>query len=251
MAGCMGPSDEALQQKLLDDPRVKAAVVKAGENSLKDPAVQAKMIEVAQEKGPEYAQMAQQKMSAWASDPEVQAKAYYCAGTAGKYLGNAGEGFIDLVEQGPVGVRLLAFASGSLSCTYAVMFSLNLGSFVSNMPGFIVAIYQVIFALTTMLFEAPASLVAKIPAVTSYQDLLIAHCKFLSEVLGRGLFYIFQGSLWLAFSTWKAPLCFVTGCVVTFVGILHVIMYYGKLGTVATKMRAGYERVQARISERA
>ena len=32
------------------------------------------------------------------------------------------------------------------------------------------------------------------------QDMLLDKCKFLSETLGRGGFYIFQGTLWLCFA---------------------------------------------------
>jgi len=239
--------DSDLQNKLLADPRVKDAIAKAGQDAMKDPAVQQKIKEVAMEKGPEYAQKAAEQMQAWASDPEVQAKAYYYAGTAAKYAGTiaagAGDSTITLIEQGPAGVRVLAFAAGCLSCTVAVMSIMDIGKHLFNPAGLLVSGYQIVFSLTTMVFEAPASVVTNIPGITKYQDMLIEHCKFISEVMGRGLFYLFQGSLWLTFAGLDKMLHFVAGIVLVAVGALHVVMYFGGLQEVATKMRGGYDQI--------
>merc|ERR1712176_1277169 len=106
--------------------------------------------------GPVYAEQAKAAVQEWASDPEAQARAYYMAGLAGRYLGSAGNSAISLIEQGPVGVRLLAFSGGCISCAYAVLFCTSLGDFFANMSGFLVSNYQLIFSLTTVVFEAPS-----------------------------------------------------------------------------------------------
>lgn len=200
------------------------------------------IVQTAQQKFPEYAAVAQAKAQEWAKDPEVQAKAYHYAGVAGQYLGSAGEVTVGLVEQGPTGVRLLAFAAGVLSCVNAFMFCTNVGNLVFSLAVYIVSGYQVVFSVTTMIFEAPPNVIEKVPGITAYQDLLIDKAKFISEVLGRGLFYFFQGTLWLAFADVTKLLNMATGFVMAFVGVLHIAMHFGKLGEVASKMRQGYER---------
>jgi len=237
-------ADAAMQQKLLSDPQVQEAMKKAGTDALKDPAVQSAIVKAAQEKFPEYASQAQAKATEWAKDPAVQAKAKEYAGQAAQYLGQAGEATIGLVEQGPTGVRLLAFGAGVLSCVNAVLYCLDIGHLL-NVVVMVVSGYQIVFSVTTMIFEAPPNIIEKIPGITSYQDLLMEKAKFISEVLGRGLFYIFQGSLWLAFANLTKVLDLVTGSVMVFVGVLHIFMHFGHLGTVAQKMREGYQKLNA------
>lgn len=243
----MASVDADMQKKLLSDPAVQAAVKKAGADALKNPEVQAQILKTAKEKFPEYASAAHQKAKEWANDPAVQAKAMEYAGLVGAYLGQAGEVGIGLVEQGPTGVRILAFGAGVLSCVNAVMYCLDVGHLL-NFVVWIVSGYQIVFSITTMIFEAPPSVIEKIPVITGYQDMLMEKAKFLSEVLGRGLFYIFLGSLWLAFASLTKVLDLVTGCVLVFVGLLHVFMHFGKLNAVAQKMREGYQKLGAAAS---
>ncbi|CAL1170568.1 unnamed protein product [Cladocopium goreaui] len=51
--------------------RVQAAIKKAGEDALSDPAVQTEILKVAQEKFPEVASAAKDKILEWANDPQV------------------------------------------------------------------------------------------------------------------------------------------------------------------------------------
>lgn len=239
-----------MQTAMLQDPAVQAAIQKAGTNALGNPEVQAQMLKVAKDKFPEYADIARAKSQEWASDPEVQAKAYHYAGVAGRAaeatLGKGGEYTMGLIEQGPTGVRVIAFAAGVASCANAVLFCLGVGHLV-KIVAYVVCVYQFAFSVTTMIFEAPPSVVENIPGITKYEDMLIEKAKFLSDVLGRGLFYIFQGSLWLCFSNIRDKFSFmdlIVGLFLVFVGFLHVAMHYGKLGEVASKMREGYSRMK-------
>jgi len=237
---------DAMQTAVLQDPAVQAAVQQAGKDALNDPKVQEMMIKTAKEKFPQYADVAVAKASQWAKDPEVQAKAHHYAGVAGHAamaaVGRSGEITLGLVEQGPTGVRVLAFAASVASCVNAVMFCLGVGNLLS-VVAYVVCAYQLIFAISSLIFEAPPSVMEKIPGITKYQDMLIDKAKFVSEVLGRGLFYIFQGSLWLAFANITKILDLAVGGSLVFVGVLHIAMHFGKLGTVASKMRSGYERL--------
>lgn len=242
-------ADADMQKKLLSDPAVQAAVQKAGEDALKNPEVQAKIVQVAKEKFPELAATAQAKCQEWANNPEVQAKALHYAGEAGRYVGQlAGKG-VALVEQGPSGVRVLGFIASIASCVNAIEFCMHPESALLSIFTYVISGYQIIFSLTTIIFEAPPSVIEKIPAVTKYQDMLIDKAKFISELQGRAIFYIFQGSLWLAFADLTELLDIATGLGMMFVGLLQMAIHFGKLGEVAAKMRQGYERVTPPGSE--
>merc|ERR1719321_756219 len=95
----------------------------AGQKALSDPKVQAMIVQQFKENFPKYAEQASAQVQAWAADPEVQAKAKQYAGMAGamavEYAGKAGEQFISLIEQGPMGIRILAFGGGVASCVNA------------------------------------------------------------------------------------------------------------------------------------
>jgi len=239
-----------MQNVMLKDPAVQAAIQKAGTDALGNADVQAQMMKVAKDKFPEFGDLARSKSQEWAKDPEVQAKAYHYAGVAGRIaeatVGKAGEHTMGLVEQGPAGVRVLAFAAGIASCVNAVLFCLGVGHLV-KIVAYVVCVYQFAFSLTTMIFEAPPSVIEKFPGISGYEDMLIEKAAFLSDVLGRGLFYIFQGSLWLCFSNIRDSFSFmdlIVGLYLVVVGLLHVAMHYGKLGEVASKMRDGYSRMK-------
>lgn len=237
-----------MQDKLLQDPAVQAKLKEAGEKALNDPAVQQMIVKVAKDKFPEYAGKAADAAKAWAQDPAVQAKAkeYGAAALAlaSKELGEAGDKVIGLIEQGPTGVRILTFGAECMCCATAVMALINVGEALGALAVYVVSVYQLLFAITAMTFEAPATVIEKIPGLTHYQDMIMEKAKFMSEVLGRGIFYIFQGTLWLAFASFAKMLNFLTGVVMICIGLLHIAMHYGQLQTVASKMKAGYEKVQ-------
>jgi hypothetical protein len=233
-------ASQALLESALRDPKVQEMVRQKGQQAMQDPAVQNAVMKYCQENGPQAAEAAKAKMQAWAADPEVQAKAKHYASQAGVAFGQAAEHGISLVEQGPTGVRLLAFIAGCASCICAVMTFMDVGNLLGHLAAAIVAGYQIIFSVSTIIFEAPPSVIEKVPGINGYQEMLIDHAKFMSEVMGRGLFYVFQGTLWLALSELHKIFNLAVGASLIAVGLLHVAMYYGKLDTVATKMRQGY-----------
>merc|ERR1711920_663865 len=109
-----------------------------------------------------------------------------------------------------------------------------------------IAQYQLLFALTTMLFEAKPEWIAKGPSLSSYQDMLITYCNFITLALGRGLFYIFQGSLWLALMPTLISLDFFVGLALTFVGAMHVAMHFGVMPQhIAAKAREAMDKAKA------
>jgi len=263
--GSCGPAAMSTQDELaaalLENPQVKEAMAKAGSDAMNNPDVQAAIQKAAQEQGgaiaaklqaegPEMAKKAMDKAMAMAGDPAVQAKAKEYAAQAGamarQYGGQAAEQFMAKIEQGPAGVRFLAFLGSCASVGFAVMTlinPINALAFVS----YIVSIYQLIFAFSTVIFECPPEYIEKVPKVKEYQELLEKKCNFLTDVGGRGMFYIFQGTLWLTMMELFDITLLALGCYLIFIGVLHVAMHYDIApGKVAAKMRDGYAEVSSR-----
>lgn len=237
----MAGVDPAVQDKILQDPQVQAAVKKAGQDALSDPAVQAEILKVAKEKFPEAASAAKDKIMEWANDPEVQKQAYQYAGIAAEKVWQSVSQVGSLIEQGPAGVRVLAFVGGVAALAQSIWVLLGLMSPISastQIPKYVVHFYQLFFATTTMLFEAKPEWIQKVPGLNDYQDLLINKAKFLAEATGRGLFYGFQGTLFLCFGSLTAPVELVIGLWFLFMAMLHILMGFGVMPQeVAKKMQ--------------
>lgn len=216
----------------MQDPRVQAAIREAGEAALKDPKVQAQLMATCKEKFPEYAESASAKISQWGNDPEMQAKAKVYASQAGtmalSFMGDMGTRYVSLIEQGPDGLRVIAFIGSIGSFVWATWTVINIFG-VLQPDHYLLSIYQAIFSATTMLFEAKPEWVMRVQFISRYQDMLIEKANFLAEVLGRGMFYIFQGTLWLVITnaslTNFLQLCI--GWYLFIVGVLHTFMYFG------------------------
>lgn len=222
---------EEMVEELVDDPDVVAAVSKAGANAFNDDKVQQVLLKKATEKFPDAAQSAGSQLKQIVKSPVVQEKAFKCAGVAMVYIGSAKGEFVKRMEQGPAGVRFLAFLGGVVSCGFGMFNCINVFSALSHTVKYVMNIYIVLFSLTVVVFEAKSEWIQKVPWILDYQDNLIQQAKFLAEVLGRGLFYMFLGTLWL--SNMDVTLTSVTGwcalglgCYMFFIGLLHVLMHW-------------------------
>jgi len=249
------PAD--VTEHLLKDPKVRQSMQVAGANALADPAVQAQILAACKENFPQYAAAAKDQVGKWANDPAVQAKAKEMAGKALEYAGNAGDMFMKQIEQGPAGVRVLAFIASAASAGWAVLSLVDIFRVLGHTVLYVVAGYQLIFSLSTALFELKPEWIQTVEdkttlPVSKYQDMLLENAKFLSWVGGRGMFYIFQGTLWLAFASFTDLVNLLLGLFLAFVGVLHVLMHCGVAPTdVATKMREGYRGLAGSSSDAA
>lgn len=243
--------DPAVKEALLKDPVVQQKIQAAGENALNDPEVQAQIMKTCQEKFPQYAAQASGAVSQWANDPATQAKAKEYAGVALGALAGAGGSAVALIEQGPDGVRVLAFFASMGSFVLALMQLINVLAIFGHPILYVVAVYQIVFAFSTVLFELKPEWIETIQSKTGlpvqkYQELLIENAKFLSLNGGRGLFYVFQGSLWLAFAALSEILKLCVGLFLVVIGILHGLMARGIMPQqIAQKVRSGYSQVGA------
>jgi hypothetical protein len=235
------PTQEELTKSLLADPQVQAAMAQAGENAMNDPKVKAAIQEAAvnsgsalaqqlKDQGPEMLQKVQSQALTMANDPAVQAKAKEYAKQAGemaqKYGAMGANLFMQKVEQGPQGVRFLACVISIGSMANSVMTVINPVSML-NPISYVISLYQLLFAASTALFELPPEYMEKVAFMKEYQETLAVKCNFLTDVYGRGLFYIFQGSLWAGFASLVDLMDLAVSGLLIFIGVLHVAMHYG------------------------
>lgn len=144
------------------------------------------------------------------------------------------DGFV-FIEHGPGGLRILAVCGTLISCMNSASFLTGrLSPFVGSLHhpgaiGYLVAIYQVFFAATAMLFEAQDECIVASRILNSYQDLLLEHSRFLAKALGRSFFYWFQGSLWLMFASPVALRHLVVGGWLILLSLLHLSVHFGHM----------------------
>jgi len=136
-------------------------------------------------------------------------------------------------EQGPRLVRLLSFLGGAASCWFALV------SFVSHTRVVsMLAAYQAFFAVTSMMFEVSVETLQRVSFLSRAHDALKDKASFMTDLLSRGIFYIFQGSMWLSLC-WelrvRGPYCYV-GCYLVFAGSFCAFAHYGRCGRVVSKV---------------
>lgn len=137
--------------------------------------------------------------------------------------------FQKYVEQGPDGVRVLAFCGGALSFVLCVLTIINPLQLVSNPVFYVYSIYQAAFAATTMLLECDPEWLQKIPILQEYQTMLEDQARFTHRLYGRGLFFVFQGVLWLMTAGLFSFLALLAGLWQIAIGVMYVCMHYDVL----------------------
>jgi len=236
--------DEEHLQELMKHPEIQKAVAKAGEDALKNPEVQAKMLEVATEKFPELASSAASQIAEWAEDPECQEKARktaaYIYDKAEDLVEDAAEEVMDLLKQGPAGVRALAFMGSVGAVAAAAMDVLKFWHLLFKPTSYLLDLYQIIFAFTSAIFECHPQTIEKFERLDKWHDMLVLYAKFLCYPAGRACFYFFQGSLWIVeviseaqdsdkkfFRTPAEWVKFLVGAYMMFIALLNLWMHWG------------------------
>jgi len=228
----------------LKHPEVQKAMAKAGEQALHDPEVQKKMAEVAKEKFPEFAESAASSISAWVQDPETHHKAAELASYSFAIVKDAPREVYALLQQGPRGLRTLAFFGGLASFGVSIWQLTHIGRAVKKVEPvkYAIDVYQMVFCLITILFEASPRHIEMIGCIDRLHDNLIEYCKFLTTFIGRGLFYMFQGSLWLTGFNWKqdskSPYKWVevlVGGYMVMIGFFNFAMHWNILPTTVVE----------------
>jgi len=74
-----------------------------------------------------------------------------------------------------------------------------------------------------MILEGPQDKIEKVPQILKAQEMIFEYSKFLTELAGRGLFYIFQASLLFCHNS---PIYWIVGLYMAVVGGLTIGMFF-------------------------
>jgi len=131
----------------------------------------------------------------------------------------------DYIQRGPEGMSWLCFMGGLVTFAFGVLGFIDIFDAVLDPLYYLVNAYQMIFGLATCIIEAPLEWVNQSNQLKKAQAFIYEFSKFLTTFGGRGLFYLFQGSL--ALSLTGISLQFVLGCYMFFLGVLCIGAQYG------------------------
>jgi len=244
--------DTASRDALLKHPSVKAAMKKAGDKGLHDPEVQKTMAKVAAEEFPHLANGIAESIQTMAMDPDAHEKAAAFASEAFDEVKdlyeNGGQEVYALLEQGPKGVRVLAFFGGMASLCLSIAKCIphfwNLGELLTFEPMiYLIAFYQVVFSSVGVLNEVDPARIQKYKAIDKFHDAVLEYCGFLRTMFGRGFFYVYQGSWWVTQCKFsdisRHPIAELVelgiGLYLCFIGVLYFGMHVGIMPTTTVE----------------
>jgi acyl-CoA-binding protein len=156
------------------------------------------------------------------------------AAAAAKYYGHQGAmAFQDYIQQGPRGISTLCFVGGVATSALGVMNVCSVFGSVTDPFHYMLNVYMFVFGIVTACIELdPDSVGMLFPPldrlaepVTRAQAWLHEECRLLTRLRGRGLFYLYQGTLMVT----QCVLClmFLSGLYNAIMGILCVLMSFG------------------------
>mmetsp|Transcript_3340 Transcript_3340/g.7821 ORF Transcript_3340/g.7821 Transcript_3340/m.7821 type:complete len:242 (-) Transcript_3340:31-756(-) len=183
---------------------------------------------------------AQQAAEAALQDPTVQQQLKEAAYTkaqegleAARVAGAmAAEELGKYIEEGPAGISVLCFLGGLATTIIGILGLLNFGYGLTSPFAYVLNAYLVAFGIVTFLLEADVESMRKLkfigrfsPWVEGYQMEVFNRANFLTELRGRGFFYLFIGTL--AVTQCFVCLTFVAGLWNMLMGILCLLMSFG------------------------
>lgn len=136
------------------------------------------------------------------------------------------------VQEGPAGISMLCFLGGMATTVAGVIGLLNLGTIFTAPFTYVLNGYLTLFGLVTFLLEADLESFKTMkvlgrfaPFVDQYQGEVFVRAKFLTELRGRGMYYLFVGSL--AITQCFFCLFFLIGAWNVLMGMLCLLMSFG------------------------
>ncbi|CAE7944948.1 unnamed protein product [Symbiodinium sp. KB8] len=136
------------------------------------------------------------------------------------------------IEEGPAGISVLCFLGGLATTIIGILGLLNFGYGLTSPFAYVLNAYLVAFGIVTFLLEADVESMRKLkfigrfsPWVEGYQMEVFNRANFLTELRGRGFFYLFIGTL--AVTQCFVCLTFVAGLWNMLMGILCLLMSFG------------------------
>lgn len=151
-----------------------------------------------------------------------------------KHYGHKGLiAFNDYIQQGPRGVSTLCFVGGTATSVVGVMMVCNVFGSLVDPFHYILSVYMFAFGVATACIEADTDRIGTLimpfdslaGPITRAQAWLHEECKFLTTLRGRGLFYLYQGTLMVT----QCIFCmlFVAGMYCFVMGTLCIMMSFG------------------------
>eukprot|EP00933_Yihiella_yeosuensis_P073879 TRINITY_DN8266_c1_g1_i2.p1 TRINITY_DN8266_c1_g1~~TRINITY_DN8266_c1_g1_i2.p1 ORF type:complete len:206 (-),score=40.65 TRINITY_DN8266_c1_g1_i2:114-731(-) len=132
------------------------------------------------------------------------------------------------IQQGPMFLRALALLTSLASFGCVIFLLINPATALFHPVWYILYVYIAVFALTSLLFEAKTEWIQNLGPLARYQEMLTVNCHFLTILGGRGLFYIFQATLWLTFAgDFTEILEIAAAGALGLVGLLHLLAHFG------------------------
>lgn len=151
------------------------------------------------------------------------------------------------VENGPAGVSILCFVGGWATTIVGLLGCFNIGNIIVEPFQYILHCYLVAFGVVAIFLEADPERLQEFTVigrmagvVRSYQEEVFDRAKFLTELRGRGFFYLFVGTL-------AATQCLI--CLLFLVGLFNMLM-----GVICLAMSCGInpaDHLPARDEEQA
>lgn len=141
--------------------------------------------------------------------------------------------FQDYVQQGPRAVANICLCGGVSVSLLGLSYLAGLSGVIYNPFGYLLHMYMFLFGVATVILEADVDRIADtklhtaVPHIHWAQGWLHSKVQFLTELNGRGLFYIYQGTLMATQD------CF--WCLLFWMGMYNIFM-----GALYLAMAAGY-----------
>lgn len=136
------------------------------------------------------------------------------------------------VQEGPAGISMLCFLGGIATTFAGLVGILNIGNGLTSPFSYLLNGYLTLFGVVTFLLEADMESFKNMkvlgrlaPFVDQYQIEVFNRAKFLTELRGRGLYYLFVGSL--AITQCFFCLLFLVGAWNVLMGVLCLLMSFG------------------------
>eukprot|EP01055_Gregarina_sp_Pseudo9_P004341 Gregarina_sp_Pseudo_9__4340@NODE_449_length_2812_cov_14_912730_g425_i0_p3_GENE_NODE_449_length_2812_cov_14_912730_g425_i0NODE_449_length_2812_cov_14_912730_g425_i0_p3_ORF_typecomplete_len212_score20_45COPI_assoc/PF08507_10/2_6e14TMEM72/PF16054_5/0_85_NODE_449_length_2812_cov_14_912730_g425_i09051540 len=128
--------------------------------------------------------------------------------------------------EGPRPLRALAGLGGLALCVAASLKLLNIGTFFTEPWRYVVETYILVFGIAIMIIEAKSAV------KTSNKQFLYTWFPFASIVGGKGICYIFFGTLGLSLGQGQV-LLFGASAYIAVVGLIYCLIHFAKVKTLA------------------